>query len=256
MCNFIEADISNLGMVNMNTEKTIMDKLSFEDWKNSMSFMVDDDFDSAFLGTIIPLTELINDSCTVFSNPDGLTEFLTTDTNEIVALKKLRAFISLIGLSEERLKRVVSLVRFKFFHQEFRSEWNIRQISRAIISNQEFRTLLIDFFINARNSRIGQEIPLYYMRNFKLNNSDFINDLSQFNYVERILNDNEIQGRYSNEVGQYVEKALIEKHLEQYKNTVNDSLIYDTQKEFRLLAKNLDFIIPSLGAPKILIESV
>lgn len=233
-----------------------MEKLSFEDWKNSMSFMVDDDFDNTFLGTIIPLTKLINNSCTSFSNTVGLTEFLTTNTHEITALKRLKAFISLIGLSEERLKRVVSLVRFKFFREEFRSEWNIRQISRAIISRQEFRTLLIDFFINARNSRIGREIPLYYMRNFKLNTPDFIDDLSQFNYVERILNDNEIQGRYSNQVGEYVEKKLIEKHLEHYKNTVNDNLIYDTQKEFPLLAKNLDFIIPSLGAPKILIESV
>ncbi|PIX12226.1 MAG: hypothetical protein COZ74_11905, partial [Flavobacteriaceae bacterium CG_4_8_14_3_um_filter_31_8] len=128
-----------------------MDKLSFEDWKNSMSFMVDDDFDNTFLGTIIPLTQLINNNCASFSNSDNLTLFLTTNTNGITALKKLKAFISVIGLSEERLKRVVSLVRFKFFNQEFRSEWNVGQISRAIISNQEFRNLLIDFFINARN---------------------------------------------------------------------------------------------------------
>ncbi|NCT09407.1 MAG: hypothetical protein GW772_04920 [Flavobacteriia bacterium] len=233
-----------------------MDKLSFEDWKNSMSFMVDDDFDNTFLGTIIPLTQLINNNCASFSNSDNLTLFLTTNTNGITALKKLKAFISVIGLSEERLKRVVSLVRFKFFNQEFRSEWNVGQISRAIISNQEFRNLLIDFFINARNSRIGREMPLYYMRNFKLNDQAFINDLSQFSYVERILNDNEIQGKYSNQVGDYVEKKLIKKHLENYKNTVNADLIYETQKEFPLLAKNLDFIIPSVDAPTILIESV
>ena len=259
MYNFEGTGFSDLGfleVINVDLRKVFMDKLSFEDWKNSMSFMIDDDFDNTFLGTIIPLTELINNNCTSFSNVDELTEFLTTDTDEILALKKLRAFISVIGLSEERLKRVVSLVRFKFFHQEFRSEWNIRQISRAIISNQEFRTLLIDFFINARNSRIGREIPLYYMRNFKLNDSNFINDLSQFNYVERILNDNEIQGKYSNQVGDYVEKQLIKKHLEHYKNTVNTDLIYETQREFPLLAKNLDFIIPSVDAPTILIESV
>lgn len=134
-----------------------------------MSFMIDDDFDNSFLGTIIPLTELINNNCTSFSNSESLTLFLTTNSNEITALKKLKAFISLIGLSEERLKRVVSLVRFNFFNQEFRSEWNVAQISRAMISDQEFRNLLIDFFINARNSRIGREMPLYYMRNFKLN---------------------------------------------------------------------------------------
>ncbi|MCA0153761.1 DpnII family type II restriction endonuclease [Winogradskyella vincentii] len=233
-----------------------MDKLSFEDWKNSMSFMVDDDFDNTFLGTIIPLTQLINNNCASFSDIDGLAEFLTTDANGITALKKLKAFISVIGLSEERLKRVTSLVRFKFFNQEFRTEWDVERISRTLINNQEFKTLLIDFFINARSSRIGREMPLYYMRNFKLNDQDFINDLSQFSYVERILNDNEIQGKYSNQVGEYVEKKLIKKHLDNYKNTVNADLIYETQKEFPLLAKNLDFIIPSVDAPTILIESV
>lgn len=109
-----------------------MDKLSFEDWKNSMSFMVDDDFDNTFLGTIIPLTQLINNNSTSFSNSDRLTEFLTTNTNGLTALKKLKAFVSVIGLSEERLKRVVSLVRFKFFDQEFRSEWNVGQISEQL----------------------------------------------------------------------------------------------------------------------------
>lgn len=99
-------------------------------------------------------------------------------------------------------------------------------------------------------------MPLYYMRNFKLNEQSFINDLSQFSYVERILNDNEIQGKYSNQVGDYVEKKLIKNHLENYKNTVNANLVYETQKEFPILAKNLDFIIPSVEAPKILIESV
>ena len=58
-----------------------MDKLSFEDWKNSMSFMVDDDFDNSFLGTIIPLTQLINNKCTSFSNSDDLIVFLTTETD-------------------------------------------------------------------------------------------------------------------------------------------------------------------------------
>lgn len=66
-----------------------MEKLSFEDWKNSMSFMIDDEFDNTFLGNIIPLTELININCSIYSNKDCLTEFLTTNTTSITVLKKL-----------------------------------------------------------------------------------------------------------------------------------------------------------------------
>lgn len=231
-----------------------MQKLSFEEWKNSMSFMIDDNFDNNFLKTITPLTRLINQSCQNFTNPVLLSTFLTTDDNNISQLKKLKAFVSVIGLSEERLKRVVSLIRFKFFKQNFRTEWSVKRISKTLNSNEEFKNLLVEFFINGRNSQVGKEMPLYYMRNFKLLNKDFIADLSDFNYVERILNDNEIQGKYSNEVGAHVER-IIQNRLDEYQASVNAELKYETQKEFLLLNKNIDFLIPSVNSPIILIES-
>lgn len=231
-----------------------MAKISFDEWKNSMSFMIDDDFDNNFLQTITPLTRLINQSCQDFNNPEKLSTFLSTDSENISSLLKLKAFVSVIGFSEERLKRVVSLVRFKFLGEEFRTEWPVSRISRVLNTNQKFRNLLVDFFINGRNSRIGREMPLYYMRNFNLLNQDFINDLTEFNYVERILNDNEIQGKYSNEVGAHVER-IIQSKLDEYRDSVNNELRYEIQKEFPLLNKNIDFLIPSVDAPIILIES-
>jgi len=97
-------------------------------------------------------------------------------------------------------------------------------------------------------------MPLYYMRNFNLLNEDFISDLTEFNYVNRILNDNEIQGKYSNKVGAHVE-SIIQNKLDEYCNTINNTLRYETQKEFPLLNKNIDFLIPGVDAPIILIES-
>ena len=90
-----------------------MNKISFEDWKNSMSFMIDDEFDNNFLHSIEPLTQFIVNNCNQFSNHQQLSEFLSVD-GDFLAIDKLKAFVSLIGLSEERLKRVVSLVRFRY----------------------------------------------------------------------------------------------------------------------------------------------
>jgi hypothetical protein len=230
-----------------------MPKISFEDWKNSMSFMIDDIFDNNFLLSIEPLTGFINQNCDQLSNPHQLSIFLTTDA-EFSALVKLKAFVSLIGLSEERLKRVVSLVRYRYNGEDFRTEWNVKKISRTIQTDSDFREILIEFFIGGRNSRIGTEIPLYYMRNFKLSDQEFITDLRDHKYVERILNDNEIQGKYSNEVGAHVER-IIQSRLESYKLDINTTLQYEIQKEFPLLNKNIDFLIPSVNAPIILIES-
>ena len=162
-----------------------MPKISFQEWKNSMSFMIDDDFDNNFLLSIEPLTKYINSNCNRFSSLEDLSIFLTEEDN-FSPVVKLKAFISLIGLSEERLKRVVSLLRYRFNGEEFKTEWDVKKISRTIKNDVEFRVLLIDFFINGRNSRIGAEIPLYYMRNFKLNEVDFIEVLKDFKYVERI----------------------------------------------------------------------
>ncbi len=230
-----------------------MPKITFEEWKNSMSFMIDDAFDSFFLNSIDPLTQYINENCSRFSNANQLAEFLSSD-QKFAASIKLKAFVSIIGLSEERLKRVVSLVRYKFNAEEFRSEWNVKKISKNIQTDNYFRELMIEFFIGGRNSRVGAEIPLYYMRNFKLTDPEFVSDLTDFKYVERILNDNEIQGKYSNEVGAHVER-IIQSKLDLYKTSTNDSLKYEVQKEFPLLNKNIDFLIPGVDAPIILIES-
>jgi hypothetical protein len=218
-----------------------------------MSFMIDDVFDNNFLLSIEPLTSYINIKCTQFSNAEQLANFLTQN-DEFTPLEKLKAFVSLIGLSEERLKRVVSLLRYRYYDEEFRTEWDVKRISKTIDVDSVFRTLLIEFFLKGRNSQLGAEIPLYYMRNFKLNVPEFIENLKDHKYVERILNDNEIQGKYSNEVGAHVEK-IIQLRLESYKSNTNSNLKYEIQKEFPLLNKNIDFLIPSVNAPIILIES-
>lgn len=230
-----------------------MPKISFEDWKNSMSFMIDDEFDNNFLSSIEPLTRFINRNCNQLSEIEGLTNFLTFDT-EFTALEKLKAFVSLIGLSEERLKRVVSLLRYRYNNEEFRTEWDVKRISRTLQTDLQFRNIMIEFFLKGRNSRLGREIPLYYMRNFKLSDPQFINDLTEYSYVERILNDNEIQGKYSNEVGAHVER-IIKNKLDLYRENSNNALLYEMQKEFSLLNKNIDFLIPSVNSPIILIES-
>ncbi|MCU0445040.1 MAG: hypothetical protein MUE85_08990 [Microscillaceae bacterium] len=230
-----------------------MNKISFENWKNTMSFMIDDDFDSNFLFSIEPLATYINANCNYFSDSTALAKFLTEE-DDFSPLEKLRAFVSLIGLSEERLKRVVSLLRYRYNQEDFKTEWDVKRISKTIQDDRDFRHLLIEFFIKGRESSIGAEIPLYYMRNFKLTDPDFIEDLSDYKYVERILNDSEIQGKYSNEVGAHIER-IIQTRLDKYQANFNKSLQYEMQKEFPLLNKNIDFLIPNVKNPIILIES-
>jgi len=95
-----------------------------------MSFMIDDEFDNNFLHSIEPLTQFIVNNCNQFSNHQQLSDFLSVD-GDFLAIDKLKAFVSLIGLSEERLKRVVSLVRFRYNDEDFRTEWDVKRISKS-----------------------------------------------------------------------------------------------------------------------------
>lgn len=230
-----------------------MKKISFDDWKNSMSFLIDDEFDNNFLQSIKPIAQYINKKAKYLNKKEELSKFLTID-DEFKAVIKLKAFVALIGLSEERLKRVVSLLRYQVFRSDFKTEWGIERISSTLKEDEKFRSLLVDLFILGRNSDLGVHVPLYYMRYFNLQNQEFISDLENYKYVERILNENEIQGKYSNEVGALVERS-IKDQLDHYKIKNNANLIYDMQKEFPLLNKNIDFLIPSVKSPIILIES-
>jgi hypothetical protein len=231
-----------------------MQKIGFDLWKNSMSFLIDDEFDRTFLGGVRELADFIVDSRHDLQEAETLNDLLTNVEHEISSVMRLKSLVSIIGLSEERLKRVVSLVRFKFFQENFQTEWSVDVIDRKIQTNSDFRELLIEFFINGRNSRIGAYIPLYYMRNFRLLEDDFMDSLANTSYVERILNDSEVNDKYSNGIGAHVEK-IIEKRLIKYKEEINDSLVYEVQRELPLLNKNIDFLIPSVANPIILIES-
>lgn len=229
-------------------------KISFADWKNSMSFMIDDEFDNTFLNSIEHLSLLLNESAENFSQVDTLGNFLIDNGSGIAPVTRLKSLISLIGLSEERLKRVVSLVRYKFLNEEFSSEWNVSQISKKIVQDEAFRTLLTNFFVNGRNSEIGQYIPLYYLANFNLTDQEFILDLTDKRYVERILNDSEILDKYSGKVGTHVEKLIANK-IDEYIENNNPGLSYETTKEFPLLNKNIDILIPGVDNARILIEA-
>lgn len=216
--------------------------------------MLDDEFDNNFMNSIEQLTGLITESANTFSNSETLSQFLLANEHGIAPLTRLKSLISLIGLSEERLKRVVSLVRFRFLGEEFSSEWPVKTISKKIIKDKDFRDLLINFFINGRNSEIGQYIPQYYMANFRLNDVNFINNLRNHHYVERILNDNEIQDKYSNKVGSHVE-TLITNKIDEYIRRNNNELTYEKTKEFPLLSKNIDVILPNVDHARVLIEA-
>jgi len=95
-----------------------------------MSFMIDDEFDNSFLHSIEPLTQFIVNNCNQFSKHQQLSDFLSVDV-DFLAIDKLKAFVSLISLSEERLKRVVSLVRFRYNDEDFRTEWDVKRISKS-----------------------------------------------------------------------------------------------------------------------------
>jgi hypothetical protein len=62
----------------------------------------------------------------------------------------------------------------------------------------------------------------------------------------------EIQKEYSNEVGAHVERII--RRLESYKSDINNITIRNS-KRIPIIEQNIDFLIPSVNAPIILIES-
>lgn len=217
-----------------------------------MSFIVDDEFDNSFIRSTLDLAEYIRDHAENMQDEESLTSFVF-DKDRFDPLLKLRALVSVVGLSEERLKRVVSLLRYRYNEDDFRTEWSVKRILGVIQEDPSFKSYLFKFLLYGRDSELGEEIPLYYMRNFRLQDPSFIQDLKNTQYVERVLSDNEIYRKYSNEVGKHVEQ-LIRNQVEWYRQNIDRSLRYEVQKELPLLNKNIDLIIPSVQNPRVLIE--
>lgn len=169
---------------------------------------------------------------------DNLTRFLQADTNF------LGVILALTNLSQEKFLRILSAERF--VNGDFEREWGITSIHNKIKNEAGFAERIARLFLNGQES-LAHQVAAFYLDQLSLptNWHTIIHDPQLIqNVIQRKLN-----GEYTDGKGDAIEK-IIRIHLNSLEQKYG---ITHSKGQVRLVAKEVDHVIPSVHDPVVLI---
>lgn len=169
------------------------------------------------------------------STYEGLCTYIREEKNS------LHNLTNLLGLSEENFKRIVSMIRRKN-GERFASEWSINETRRKMMGNEFYMREICGLLVGKRD--YSRYIPRFILNQLLIDTRK-LKVFSSSNVLPEMIK-NAFKGKYSTEVGRQIEN-LVEDVIKKH---VHDQYCC-RQKVFE---RNIDFVIPDLEKPKILIE--
>lgn len=128
--------------------------------RETTMFLIDNSIEERFEKQIKSEIEKYKDSMLDISKAEGLKTFIKSDKNSIKRL------ITVLGISGERFKRVVSLIRVHKGYT-FDTEWNETKLQSELVNNAQLMEEFCELFLNGRNLQKYQDfIPKFILDDF------------------------------------------------------------------------------------------
>lgn len=220
-------------------------KYSLEEHKNNMTmFYVDEKFELSFNEYIDKKVDDLYNIISEIDKEEGLFEYIKKYEDS------LSDVLSLIGLSSEKFKRIVTMIRM-WNNEVFRTEWDLKIIRKKIIEDENFKKQILELFLNGKQNELYKRfIPKYYL-DYICIDKDVINSIEDKDRLKRLIKHKQ-DGKYNNDVGDKVEENIKEKLDE-----INEKygVTYEREKNISWLERNMDFVIPNKENPHVIIES-
>ncbi|MCS6894707.1 MAG: hypothetical protein NZZ60_00975 [Bacteroidia bacterium] len=149
-----------------------------------------------------------------------------------------------IGLSEEKFLRIVSLLRkIGIIPEPLDKEWTLKQLVNKILNYDKVRSAVAWLFTEgSQDERLAQYIPRFYLETL-----DIKRVMADDKYRRRIRYKQSLIGTYGGRKGYYVEQRI--------QNVLDEAKVPYEKGRSPLLKVNLDFAIPSLYEPQIVLMS-
>ncbi|MCS7087822.1 MAG: hypothetical protein NZL91_03895 [Thermoflexales bacterium] len=214
-------------------------KLTFEEaWQSITIFFVDDQLEQEIenkVNRLLSLAEETNLTTADLRSTDELLKLLRAE-------KGLEMLLREIGLSEEKFMRIVSVLRqVGRVTERLDSEWNMAQIKRRLKDDTNFAQVVARLLLEGNcDTELRPLIPAYYLE--MLNLAARLKDSRE---VRKVRYKQSLIGTYSGRKGYYVESRI--------KQRIQSLGVPYEQGRSPLVLVNVDFAIPSLSDPKILI---
>lgn len=219
-------------------------KMSYDEFKKTMSsFYVDNNLEIEMEKKQDIMINRIKKKLKNVDTLVGLKNYIRSEKDSLENLT------SVLGVSEERFKRIISMIR-RINGDYFSSEWPIQTIRNKMISDKMYMDLICDLMINGKsNPAYTSKIPKFILDQVVID-SKRLKMLTTKSALKQFIKPS-FEGIYSNTVGDKIE-ALVAEKLSTYCKKHSTSYVHE--KNIPWIARNIDFIIPSAENPKILIE--
>lgn len=189
-----------------------MEKIKLTDaLKSTTMFLVDNEVEIAMEKQIVDTIKLYQQKMLGIGIKEGLAKFIRSNKESIYMIE------TLLGISGEKLKRVVSMIRLKQGYT-FDSEWSEEKIQKELSQKTSMMDEFCDLFINGKNMESYQDfIPGFILQDFKID-ADTLGRLSNEDFL-RFLIKSRLIATYSAKYSHSYDKAIADVILP-YTNSV------------------------------------
>lgn len=174
---------------------------------------------------------------------DGLRNYVCSNK------KALHNLTSLLNISEERFKRIITMSRVQKKHMPT-GEWSLSKIQKEMIEHPEFMNEVCELFLQGKTlDKYRNLIPTFYRENFQITAST-VGRISNPDDIRRLVKRG-LEGKYSNRIGDSFFKAVQGNIVKICNETGLTSVI---KGNVQLVGRSIGIAVPSETSPRILID--
>lgn len=211
--------------------------------KTATMFYIDSALEKEYSDSVAASVGELQTKLLGIATADGLKKYITQDR------EALDRIISLLNISEEKFKRIVTMLRI---HKRYTptSEWSLVKIREQMILNPSFMNEICDLLMKGASIEKYQElIPAYYLENFLIDAST-LGRLASPDDIRRLVK-KALEGNYNNKIGDSFFKSVCDVITKECNKL---GLKYSLKKNVPLVGKVISIAIPDESAPRILID--
>ncbi len=212
--------------------------------KSTTLFYIDDELESRYSQSVTEGVDKLRTQLLGVAIPDGLKKYIRDNKDS------LHLITSLLNISEERFKRVVTMLRLQRRHKPT-SEWTLNTIREQMLADAGVMDEICELLtVGASLEKYKALIPAYYLENFKIDAST-LGRLSNEDDARRLIKRG-FEGKYSNNIGASYFKLLLDCITTACEST---GLTLAAKNAVPIIGRKVSIAIPNVESPRILIDT-
>lgn len=218
--------------------------ISYEDLTKTITmFWIDKNLEESMSAEVAERVAVMQAKLTQIETPEGLKAYIISDKDS------LSNILSLLEISEEKFKRIISMLR-RERRFVFSTEWSLDKTRSVLIDNTSFMDDVCELLTNGADSdRFKRKIPDFYRDSFRIDKKA-LSRLTDAGELTRMVK-RQLDVKYNNSVANIV----LRKIEDAVKLTCDtEGVTYVKNKSVECLGKTFNFAIPDAKNPRIIID--